>query len=446
MAAPPGWTEPNSAGYYSSEARKPIKPIQGKGGNPNQDFAIDSNPQTGDRITYAIAPKIAGIGGSRTPVFSVNSSGKLTELSGYKTIKDQFGVEGISKLKENSKTATAQLMVATNNTTGAAANSSEYKSSVANTSKTDPNDKSLDTGAAQKSLDELGSGINAIARDSDSYPELRYPKNMKTDQDCIIFNMIKYVPTKANLSNIPTSNSVFSRGEAIKGIGRVTMAIQGPISDMNSVGWNDGNMNAPTALAAAGALTTIEGGANAASEFAGQVSSMVSGQNKAFQTATKAFFAGQAVQNQELFTRTTGAIANPNLELLFQAPVLREFSFTFLLSPRYEEESIEIKKIIRFFKQGMSVKRASTGVFLKTPNTFKLQYKQKNQDAKFLPQIKECALQNFSVNYTPAQNYSTFNNNSMTAYELTMSFKELIPIYDDDYTKLDEDKDTYIGY
>ena len=445
MAAPPGWTEPNSTGYYSSEARKPIKPIQGKGGNPDQDFAYDSNPQTGDRITYAIAPKIAGIGGSRTPVFSVNSSGKLTELSGYKTIKDQFGVEGISKLKENSKTATAQLMVATNNTTGAAANSSEYKSSVANKAQTDPNDKLLPLGETQKFLDELPSGINAIARDS-YWPGLRYPKNMKSDQDCIIFSMIKYVATKANLSNIPTANSVFSRGEATNIIGNVTMAIQSPISDMNSVGWNDGNMNAPTALFAAGALAALNNGATGAADFAGQVSGMVSGQKGALQTATKAIFAGQAVQNQELFTRTTGAIVNPNLELLFQAPILREFSFTFLLSPRYEEESIEIKKIIRFFKQGMSVKRASTGVFLKTPNTFKLQYKQKNQDAKFLPQIKECALQNFSVNYTPAQNYSTFNNNSMTAYELTMSFKELIPIYDDDYTKLDEDKDTYIGY
>jgi hypothetical protein len=445
MAAPPGWTEPNPQGYYSSEARKPIKPIQGKGGNPDQDFAYDGNPQTGDRIVYAIAPKIAGIGGSRTPVFSVDSSGKLTELSGYKTIKDQFGVEGITKLKENSKSATSQLIVATNNANGAAANSNEYKSSVANAAKTDPNDKSINISAAQKSLNELGSGISDIARPS-YLPDLRYPKQMKDDQDCIVFNMIKYVATKANLSNIPTSNSVFSRGESTNYIGTVTMAIQAPISDMNTVGWNDGNMNAATALAAAGALTTIEGGAPAAGEFAGQVSSMISGQNAALKTATKAYFAGQAVQNQELFTRTTGAIANPNLELLFQSPQLREFNFTFLLSPRYEEESIEIKRIIRFFKQGMSVKRASTGVFLKTPNTFKLQYKQKGSNAKFLPQIKECALQSFGVNYTPAQNYSTFNNNSMTAYELTMTFKELIPIYDDDYTKLDGNSDEYVGY
>ena len=50
------------------------------------------NPQTGDRIVYAIAPKIStglrnqvtgqsyDIGGSRTPVMSVDSNGNVTQL------------------------------------------------------------------------------------------------------------------------------------------------------------------------------------------------------------------------------------------------------------------------------------------------------------------------------------------------------------------------------
>jgi len=309
-----------------------------------------------------------------------------------------------------------------------------------------PNTASINP-ASQQTLTGIGAAIDSSPDTRTSYPkDLRYPKDMKSDQDMIIFNMIQYTPTKANLSNIPTANSVFSRGESTNYIGTVTMAIQAPISDMNSVSWNDGNMNAAQALGAAAALAGISDGGKGLEAFAGQVSDMVSKQNKSLQSAAKAYFAGQAVQNQDLFTRTTGAIANPNLELLFQAPQLREFNFTFLLSPRYEDESIMVKKIIRFFKQGMSVKTASTGVFLKTPNTFKIQYKQKGSDAKFLPQIKECALQSFGVNYTPAQNYSTFNNNSMTAYELTMTFKELIPIYDKDYKDLDGNSDEYVGY
>ena len=34
----------------------------------------------------------------------------------------------------------------------------------------------------------------------------------------------------------------------------------------------------------------------------------------------------------------------------------------------------------------------------------------------------------------------------MTSYEITMQFQELEPIFNDDYTKLDGNNDTTIGY
>ena len=46
--------------------------------------------------------------------------------------------------------------------------------------------------------------------------------------------------------------------------------------------------------------------------------------------------------------------------------------------------------------------------------------------------------------------YNDKNEPSMTAYEITMQFTELEPIFDDDYTAIDEDdyksKDYQIGY
>ena len=191
MAAPAGWSEPNSQGYYSAEFRKPIKPLSGKGGNPDQDFAYDSNPKTGDRIVYAISPKLLGVGGSRTPVFSVDSTGKLTPLEAYADITNKFGVEGISKLRDNSKTATSQLMVATNNTSGPAANSSEYKSSVGNLAKTESTGDGL-SGTQIESLSKLG----AISRSTKNrgikkYPSndlLKYPLDLnESEQDFISF-------------------------------------------------------------------------------------------------------------------------------------------------------------------------------------------------------------------------------------------------------------------
>ena len=77
---------------------------------------------------------------------------------------------------------------------------------------------------------------------------------------------------------------------------------------------------------------------------------------------------------KSLFTRTTGAIVNPNLELLFNGPQLRTFSFNFVMSARENREAQQIRKIIRFFKQGMTVKRAKSSLYLKSPNTFAISY------------------------------------------------------------------------
>ena len=92
----------------------------------------------------------------------------------------------------------------------------------------------------------------------------------------------------------------------------------------------------------------------------------------AFKPAILAGLAGQAVGVQGLLSRATGTVLNPNLELLFQGPQLRPFTFQFRLSPRGIKEAQEVKKIIRFFKQAMSVKTISTNAFLKTPHVLSL--------------------------------------------------------------------------
>ena len=118
------------------------------------------------------------------------------------------------------------------------------------------------------------------------------------------------------------------------------------------------------------------------------------------------------------------------------------------MSPRSEDESIMIKKIIRMFKQSMAAQRSSTNVFLKTPNTYSLKYRHKLSDHSFLPKIKECALVGFDVNYTPDGTYATYANSSMVAYELQFTFQELEPLFNDDYGNLEgkPENDTNIGY
>ena len=147
----------------------------------------------------------------------------------------------------------------------------------------------------------------------------------------------------------------------------------------------------------------------------------------------------------QLLTRRTGAILNPNMELLFQGPQLRDFTFQFKLSPRSSKETEEVIKIIRFFKQGMAPIRSKSRLFLKSPHTFKLQYIHENNDHKFLNRFKECALQGCTVAYGETQ-YATFEDGAMSSYNMQLSFKELEPVFNDEYTTLDNNQDTEIGY
>ena len=117
------------------------------------------------------------------------------------------------------------------------------------------------------------------------------------------------------------------------------------------------------------------------------------------------------------------------------------------MSPRDEEESKMILKIVRMFKQSQAVKRSKSQVFLKSPNTYKLQWLTANQqEHSYLPKIKEVALKQFAMTYTPDGNYATYENSSMVSYNMTMTFGELEPIYHDDYSNLDQDKDESIGF
>ncbi len=94
------------------------------------------------------------------------------------------------------------------------------------------------------------------------------------------------------------------------------------------------------------------------------------------------------------------------MELLFDAPALRAFDFTFTMSPRDGKEAEQIRNIINFFKQGMSVKTTSTNIFLKAPNYFEIEYLTYNDQGQperhpSLNIIKTCALLSCAIDYTP---------------------------------------------
>jgi len=134
----------------------------------------------------------------------------------------------------------------------------------------------------------------------------------------------------------------------------------------------------------------------------------------------------------QVLARSTGEIVNPNMELLFNGPTIRNFSFSFKLTPRDEKEAEQIKLIIRSLKKHMSP-RNNQGLFLSSPHVFELRYKQGLKDHQYLHRFKRCALQNMSVNYTGENVYATYDDGAPVSTILSLSFKELEPIYAEDY-------------
>ena len=268
---------------------------------------------------------------------------------------------------------------------------------------------------------------------------LFYPDTLRKKlQDVIKFSMMKYEP-----KDVPQGLKFKDRDQSRRSIGSCILPIPGGIADGNSVSWNQENMDPISIAKAEVALETIRKGGEGFTGSISEIAKAVGGANK----DTIATLLAQAASGTgaQLLTRTTGSVLNPNMELLFQGPALRDFTFQFKLSPRSSKEAKKIIQIIRFFKQGMAPIRSQSRLFLKSPHTFKLQYMHENNDHKYLNKFKECALQSCAVTYGEAQ-YSTYEDGVLSSYNINLSFKELEPIFNDEYTALDGNNDSMIGY
>ena len=283
-----------------------------------------------------------------------------------------------------------------------------------------------------------GTGGGGGARTS--YPTLRYPETLNQNQDKLKISILKFAPKKFSGLSF-AERSTFT--ERI--LGSVLLPVPNAVNDANSCSWGQDTMNAAQIAASDIAMKTITEGAGAGMNTAEGVKDAAVKQGGAdVKDALAQYFAGQATGVKGILARTKGQVINPNMELIFNGPQLRPFNFTFKMSPRDERESITIKKIIRMFKQSMAPQRSEASLFLKAPNTYKLQFLEgSSREHKFLPKIKECAMIGFNVNYTPDGNYATYRNSAMVAVELSFSFQELEPIFNNDY---DQDGDASIGF
>ena len=280
----------------------------------------------------------------------------------------------------------------------------------------------------------------------EKFPNCRYPLDIgQLTMDVMKFDMFKYVPSGFNKQGFGFDTGG-RQGADRSSIGSVVLPIPGGIADQNKCDWGSSSATALDIAKANFATSAIFDGLGEG------VKTGIADIKKVFDNSKEAgdaigfAIAAQVSGVDGLLQRTTGNVFNPNMELLFKGPALRPFSFKFKLTPRSADESKEVIKIIRFFKQGMAPIRSQSNLFLKSPHTFRIAYLHRGADGQLhrgLNMFKEVALQGFGVNYTPNGNYATYSDGIPVAYEISMTFTELEPVFNDDYPT---DNDASIGF
>ena len=311
---------------------------------------------------------------------------------------------------------------------------------------------------------------------------LRYPLEMMTQEtDYLQIDIQKYIPlqsyrsTPGDNSRYVTGNNFTNRAgrrlsqnlstKPLINDGTILLPIPSDLKDVNAVKYDTGTING---LEAIGALAAEKGGKFIADQIQNAITGNFSLKNlgdeamdtfgplasdirdgvgsfkaldnymgKQLASRLVGAFGGNVTPNQ-LLARGNGEIINPNMELLFGGPTLRNFRFQFKMTPRNEKEAEQVKLIIRAFKRNMAPQAeggllGSGNFFLKTPNVFKLRYRTGNKNHPFLNRFKQCFLSDMSVSYTGEGIYSTYEDGTPVSMILDLSFKETQPIYDIDY-------------
>ena len=308
-----------------------------------------------------------------------------------------------------------------------------------------------------------------------------YPFDIDPFQDHLKIQQWQYVRRNVNASGASTGPSQTTNiaGESVKGSelqGSVLLPMP-KVVDVNGADWGENKLSAfgvgilggTSGLARAVGLTPgetlddkerkrlLEEELAAADIKVDNVDKLLSGLSQATQASQSALltgatgFAGNAlgvsISPDTILARTSGVVLNPNAEMLFQGPVIRDFNFSFLMIARSQREGDEIRKIIRFLKLGMAPKFRST-TYLKNPDIFTLHYKNGTGKDDFLRTVNQfnpggLALTTMAVDYAPNGYWSAYKDSQPVAVKMDLSFTELRPIYEQDQLSTPEDS---VGY
>ena len=328
----------------------------------------------------------------------------------------------------------------------------------------------------------------AISIDPDfEYTTQRYPSDLiiNDQTDYIRFQFFEYKPPfhtadTDNASNI-LKEDVKRRGyygmDNEGNIGRkldddILMYMPQDVSTSMSTSWGGKEITNTAALALRGYANLTTGGD--ITDAIKAVGSGVPGFAKGLPSSVAAGLVNMGLNATGVQTNlgindilggTAGVITNPNTEMLFGGPSIRNIGFKFKMAARSEREARNMLTICRRFQHHASAKFGATspiigGIikglsnlgnktqdkkskiskdeiksfadsnnFISVPDLCLFKYMTGNNVNTYLNQYKACALTNVDVNFTPDGSYSTLVGGYPSAVELTVGLVETKIIY-----------------
>jgi hypothetical protein len=282
---------------------------------------------------------------------------------------------------------------------------------------------------------------------------LRYPTDpeITSDTDYVGFSFFKYAPPFGGGRDTPNQARAGSTTRRSSGgyanyqnsndrsyanpssLEPIILYMPEDIQSQFGAGWNGAGFGA----AAAGMLG-VTGSVNTQRDFGAMVQSGIENVPGVIKTSTFSALisginaaAGANISLNQALGTVTGTIINPNVELAYEAPKLRNFSLKFKLVPRTSNESVDIRAICNRFKKSMLPSFGGQAIgfepgnLITIPDLCQVSFMNGNRIHPYLPQYKLCGITDVNINYTAAGAYSTVGvDGAPTAVELTISFLE----------------------
>ena len=133
-----------------------------------------------------------------------------------------------------------------------------------------------------------------------------------------------------------------------------------------------------------------------------------------------------------LLSYSRGEVYNPNIELVYQSPVLRSFAFAFQFIPKNPSESQDIHRIIKHFRTYSAPQ--DRGGFYKIPDVWVVKYMSNGEENKNMTSFKRMVCRDVSVQANASTNmHQSFSDGMPVSTTLGLDFQEVDIILRDDH-------------